>query len=334
MMLTSTDYGETAAKCRQLGLDAYLTKPVRQSELLEAILKALGRAPKEVSTEKTQMLSADNQQKQLKILLAEDNIVNQEVVTEILKNLGHRVTVVNNGLEAVEAVRQGSFDMVFMDVQMPQMGGFEATAEIRKIEQSRGGHMPITAMTAHAMKGDRENCLEAGMDDYISKPISVQRVREVIEGFFGSDGESQICSADHDAAPLETNYSGTSRSQDMSAVIDHESLLNRCIGKPDIVCRVLDRFRQVIPEIIDKMGQEIINDNIDEARQLAHTVKGAAANISANSLWETVAEVEKYLKMGDKEEAVAYLPRLEAELKQCLECISEFLSKNTLVLKS
>jgi CheY-like chemotaxis protein len=183
LMLTSVGHRGDAARCRELGISAYLTKPIGQSELLDAILRVLG-----VGTEKAGPSSLITRytlregRKVLRILLVEDTPVNRELALRLLEKRGHTVEVAGNGLEALAALKKQTFDLVLMDVQMPEMGGFEAATAIRKAEKRTGTHLPIIAMTASAMKGDRERCLEAGMDGYISKPIRPRELFEVVEG--------------------------------------------------------------------------------------------------------------------------------------------------------
>jgi two-component system sensor histidine kinase/response regulator len=184
MMLSSAGQRGDAKSCRELGVAAYLTKPVRQTELLDAILTALGTRPtKEAAPALVTRHSLRENSLPLRILLAEDNTVNQVLAVRLLEKRGHRVTVAGNGKEALAALEKDSFDLVLMDVQMPEMDGFEATAAIREIEKTSGNHLPVIAMTAHAMAGDRERCLEAGMDDYIAKPIRPQELEELLKRF-------------------------------------------------------------------------------------------------------------------------------------------------------
>jgi signal transduction histidine kinase/CheY-like chemotaxis protein len=174
LLLTSGDQAGDLARCRSLGVAAYLTKPVRRAELCAAVERALGQptAPEEHLV----IASVPRKEGIYRILLAEDNRVNQRVATRILEKAGHSVCVASNGLEALAAHARESFDAVLMDVQMPEMDGWEATAAIRTSERAEGKHTPIIAMTAHAMQGDRERCLAAGMDDYISKPVSSSKL--------------------------------------------------------------------------------------------------------------------------------------------------------------
>ncbi len=182
MMLSSAGQRGDARRCRELGVAAYLTKPVRQGELLDAILTALGTRPiKEAPPVLVTRHSLRENSNHLRILLVEDNAVNQVLALRLLEKRGHTVAVAGNGKEALTALEKQSFDLVLMDVQMPEMDGFEATIAIREKEKTSGNHVPIIAMTAHAMVGDKERCLEAGMDDYISKPIRPEELNDFLK---------------------------------------------------------------------------------------------------------------------------------------------------------
>jgi CheY-like chemotaxis protein len=181
IMLTSAGQRGDAARCRQLEVAAYLTKPVGQSELFDAILRVLGSRVAE--TQQGALVtrhSLREGRKGPRVLLAEDNAVNRTLAVRLLEKRGCSVELAGNGLEAVAAFERQSFDLVLMDVQMPEMDGFEATAAIRERERTTGTHTPIVAMTAHVMKGDREQCLAAGMDGYIPKPVRPQELFEVL----------------------------------------------------------------------------------------------------------------------------------------------------------
>lgn len=191
MMLTSAGHRGDAERCQKLGVSAYLLKPIRQSELREAIAKVLGVREQEGAIPLVTRYSlgdARDRSEVLRILVAEDNLVNQRLIVRLLEKRGHRVVVATNGREALAALEKAAleketFDILFMDVQMPEMDGFEATAAVRKNEKSSGLHQMIVALTAHAMKGDHEKCLAAGMDGYLSKPIRPQELDDVLARF-------------------------------------------------------------------------------------------------------------------------------------------------------
>jgi two-component system sensor histidine kinase/response regulator len=193
MMLTSAGHRGDAARCQELGVAAYLLKPIRQSELREAIARVLGAREQKGAIPLITRYSLQDAREpaaSLRILLAEDNAVNQLLASRLLEKRGHSVVVAGNGREALEALEKGRFDLMFMDVQMPVMDGFETTAAIRKKEDGSGIRLPIVALTAHAMKGDREKCLAGGMDGYLTKPIRPQELDEVLRGYLMRHAET------------------------------------------------------------------------------------------------------------------------------------------------
>jgi PAS domain S-box-containing protein len=186
MMLTSAGHRGDAARCQELGVAAYLLKPIRQSELREAVARVLGAREQEGAIPLITRFSLQETREPgacLRVLLAEDNLVNQRLAVRLLEKRGHRIVVASTGLEALQALDKESFDLVLMDVQMPEMDGLEATAAIREKEKGSGLHQAVVALTAHAMKGDREKCLAAGMDGYLTKPIRPQELDELLETY-------------------------------------------------------------------------------------------------------------------------------------------------------
>jgi two-component system sensor histidine kinase/response regulator len=186
MMLTSAGHRGDAARCNELGVAAYLLKPIRQSELREAIARAL-RAGQQSGAipliTRYSLQDARDPTATLRVLLAEDNAVNQRLATRLLEKRGHRVTVTANGREALDALEKGTYDLVLMDLQMPEMDGLQATAALRAREEHNGTYVHVVALTAHAMKGDRERCLAAGMDGYLSKPIRPQELDDLLASY-------------------------------------------------------------------------------------------------------------------------------------------------------
>jgi two-component system, sensor histidine kinase and response regulator len=194
MMLTSAGHRGDAARCQELGVSAYLLKPIRQSELREAVARVLGAHERDGAIPLITRFSLQDAREPdayLSVLLAEDNLVNQRLVVRLLEKRGHRVVVAGTGLEALQALEKESFDLVLMDVQMPEMDGLEATAAIREKEKSTGLHQPVVALTAHAMKGDREKCLAAGMEGYLTKPIRPQELDQLLEIYVGRRTEAR-----------------------------------------------------------------------------------------------------------------------------------------------
>ena len=181
MMLTSAGHLGDAARCRELGISAYLVKPIRQGELLDSICQVLEKSTQKKPDPLVTRHTLREAKSRSRILLAEDNAVNQMLAVRILEKRGFVVSVAGDGRAALAALEKETFDLILMDVQMPDMDGFEATAAIRTKEKSSGGHVPIIAMTAHALKGDQERCLAAGMDAYVSKPIRRTALLATIE---------------------------------------------------------------------------------------------------------------------------------------------------------
>jgi CheY-like chemotaxis protein len=178
MMLTSADQNSSVARCRDLGVPTYLIKPIKPTELLAMIQKALAATGTKSPMKRSVQRHVPS--RSLSILVAEDNSVNQKVASAMLERMGHRTTIAADGMEALDRWSDTTFDLIFMDVQMPGVDGFEAARRIRRGESKTGHRTPIVAMTARAMTGDRELCIDAGMDDYISKPVSLEALERVL----------------------------------------------------------------------------------------------------------------------------------------------------------
>jgi two-component system sensor histidine kinase/response regulator len=254
MMLSSSDASLRGPKPR---LAASLMKPIKQSELFDAIMTSLGVSLRR--DEKEPAAAAIAPVRSLRVLLAEDNAVNQKFVVHVLEKRGHNVRVVCNGREALSALEEGGFDLVLMDVQMPEMGGFEATAEIRSRERVTGGHQPVIAMTAHAMKGDRERCLEAGMDDYISKPIQASRLFELIECHVGADESSEV--------PSDSGFNS-------------QQACDRLGGDEELLQELVRVFVDEWPRWRQELTDAIAGGDLPRVRRLGHTVKGALGHFA------------------------------------------------------
>jgi two-component system sensor histidine kinase/response regulator len=191
MMLTSSESRADAERCKALGVSAHLLKPIRQSELREAIARVVGARGEENPLPLITPHSVPDPQapfEALRILLAEDNLVNQHLMTRLLEKRSHRVVLAADGREALAALEKDSYELVLMDIEMPEMNGMEATARIREKEKITGRHQPIVALTAHAMKGDQELCLAGGMDGYLAQPIRAQELDQILDRYIGPGG--------------------------------------------------------------------------------------------------------------------------------------------------
>jgi CheY-like chemotaxis protein/HPt (histidine-containing phosphotransfer) domain-containing protein len=316
VMLTSGRQSGDAARCRELGLAGYLTKPFTQSSLLDTIVTALGPSRFDSNDQAPAGgLPEGTRQRPLRILLAEDNTVNQQLAIRILEKQGHSVVVANNGRQAVEGFDPDFFQLVLMDVHMPEMNGFEATAAIRQMEQVTGTHIPIIAMTAYAMKGDRERCLDAGMDGYVSKPVSVDELLRVIESL--SPGSVSVI--EESSSPCSTLAAATGDDQ----VLDRSGLLTFAEGDLAFLRKVakgsFETCHQTMPEIRDA----IIARDRRQLENAVHTLKGAAGNMRARTTFEATVRLEESSRTGNLDEADSQLKTLEWELGKLKRALIE-----------
>jgi two-component system sensor histidine kinase/response regulator len=270
---------------------------VKQSELFDVIVSVLSRREQQPSV-RSQPRRASRSTRRLEVLLAEDNAINQMLAIRILENLGHRATVVGNGREALSAARAGRFDLVIMDVQMPDVDGFEATAAIRKLEKTTGEHIPIIAMTAHAMKGDRERCLAAGMDGYVSKPIRV--------------GDLEKAIAQTMAAKEPSHAGSTGKPED--CIIDEANILSGMDGNRKLLRDLTRIFVADYPKQLADIKVAIQMGDAERLRRAAHTLKGSVGNFAAKRAFETARQLEILGKNGNVYAAQGACVALEGEL--------------------
>ncbi|HKV06253.1 MAG TPA: response regulator [Candidatus Acidoferrales bacterium] len=304
LLSSSVQHGE-AARCRQLGISKYLTKPVQPSELFEAILSARAK-PEEVHDVSPAPPSPPEDKKQgIRILLAEDNAVNRKLATTLLEKRGYTVVVTENGREALEALERESVDLVLMDVQMPVMDGFEAIRAIRAKERSTGTHLPIIAVTAHAMKGDRERGLAAGADDYVTKPIRIQDLLAAMERFQSKSAGTAPPSPSGARVPA-------------AGVLDVAVALERVGGDRELFEEILQLFAAECPKSVAEIRQAWNARDAHLLEGLAHTMKGAAASVSAHRVSEAAAELEKYARAGDLGNSGELIEHLSDEVERLL----------------
>jgi CheY-like chemotaxis protein/HPt (histidine-containing phosphotransfer) domain-containing protein len=240
-------------------------------------------------------------QRNLHILLAEDNEINQRLAVATLEKWGHTVVVANNGKEALDALEEQVFDLVLMDVQMPEMDGFEATVAIREGEEVTGRHIPIIAMTAHVMEGDRERCLEAGMDGYTSKPIKAEVLFQAIEDILPASTEAVV---------------GAIEEQSADGILDMSELLERAGDDMELVMVVVDMFLDEYPELLSQMQDAIQRGDSEALRIAAHTLKGSSANLAARSVSQAALVLEDIGRDGDMTHAEEAYSALEAEMER------------------
>jgi CheY-like chemotaxis protein len=287
-----------------------VTKPVAPSEFLDAILTALdARETRERPVETNRELpTAQQAGGGLDILLVEDHPVNRELAVAILVQAGHRVTQAGHGGEAVALAARRLFDLIVMDVQMPEMDGLEATRRIRAREMETGGHAPIIALTAHAMKGDRELCLAAGADAYLSKPVKRQELLGAIRMLAQT------------AAPVVVGAPASREAQ-----LDLERLVQQLGGDEDIVDKLVRMFLETLPEQLAALRKASAERNDRNLARVAHGLKGAIANFGTGSAYREASRLEQSAKKGDWTEIASAQPEFEKqldhlvlELKACL----------------
>jgi signal transduction histidine kinase/DNA-binding response OmpR family regulator len=301
MMLSSSDeYGESH-KCQEVGIATHLTKPVDQRELLNAIGRALAREPGQRAELPTSMLPAELPERRLHVLLAEDNAVNQRLAASLLTRRGHQVTIANNGREALAAITAQPFDVVLMDVQMPEMGGFEATAAIRALEIERQAtRLPIIAMTAHAMKGDRERCLDAGMDEYLTKPLDPRHLCALVE---------QMASGAPAAAPGR------------KLATMPMQVLARVGGDRELLAEISRLFVDDAPRHLQNIREALDARNAESLRRAAHGLKGAAANFDADGVVSAARALEEIGRTGEFEAHEAAWQALTSETDRLISML-------------
>jgi two-component system sensor histidine kinase/response regulator len=321
IMVSSCTRNGDSARAKQIGIACHLNKPLKQSELRDAICRSLGTQPRSEPaaepSEPTPTPAADTI-RPLRVLLAEDNTVNQKLALRLLQRQGHHVTLATDGREVLKALDQAQFDVVLMDVQMPNMSGFECAAAIRHVEKLSGTHVPIIAMTAHAMAGDRERCLAAGMDDYISKPINRRKLFEMLARVAGAPVASPAAPEPAPAA---------------ERAMDTEAALARIDGDRDLLVEVTGMFRRDCPKILGDIRDAITRCDAPTLEREAHKLKGALGALSAQPAFEAAQNLEAIGKRGDLAEAVEACRLLEAELSR-LETELESLVKGRVACAS
>jgi len=299
LILTSAGQRGDGERCRQMGIQAYLTKPIARSDLIEAVSTVLaeespaGAAPALITRH-----SIAESRHALRILLAEDNLVNQQVATAMLLKRGHQVDVVGNGREAVDAVRARDYDLVLMDIQMPEMDGFAATQAIRLLP--RGRTLPIIALTAHALSGERERCLERGMTGYLAKPFKAHDLFAAVEGRTDATADTAA------AAPLPVDlaaFRGTMREAGAEAAVDG----------------ILATFASSLPQRLEALAEAIRGGVAEPIERAAHAFRSAAATIGAHRLAQLLEAMETSARSGDVSRARSALPDVTSEAQTVLD---------------
>jgi PAS domain S-box-containing protein len=314
MMLDTTDRFRDTARCDQLGVKAFLMKPIKPSELLDSMMCALGirSLAEEEELDERELPRL----RPLNILLAEDSPVNQKLAIGLLSKHGHQVTVVENGREAVWRSRAQPFDLILMDVQMPEMDGLEATGAIRARERQVGGHIPIIAITAHAMKGDRELCIEAGMDDYISKPIRPSALYDTLAKVLASSGPNQ-----HDAQAKGDRMND-------NTLVDWSVARETCQGDETLLREIVSTFLEEAPRMVDSIRIATRAGDAKTVHRAAHTLKGALGHLGAKQAYDLALALETMGRQGDLAEAAGALGSLDRAMAKLTPVLVDYVDRS------
>ena len=314
MMLTSDVQSDVATRCRELGIAACLIKPITQSDLLGSILQVLGRRNAKAGPAQPKVVELARATRPLRILLAEDNPVNQRLALKLLEKRGHTVSVANNGREALEVLERArweGFDVVLMDVQMPEMDGLEATASIRARERATGRHLPIIAMTAHAMKGDKERCLEAGMDGYVSKPVRAKDLFDEIKKHVPS---AEAPATETSAKPPSPE--ATPPVREFADALDRAALLERLEGDAELLAEIVGVFLEDCPRLVASIREAVARGDARLLERAAHTLKGSVGNFGVSAAAAAALRLEQMGRQGELAQAGEACAALDREIER------------------
>ncbi|MEX0819741.1 MAG: response regulator, partial [Pirellulaceae bacterium] len=302
LMVSSADRREFRDRESHSGISVYLQKPITQSALMDAVMRALDVQPPQTNATFGD-LHADGAVASLSVLLAEDTPANQKVVTAVLKKRGHSVSVADNGREAVEHFKKEPFDVVLMDVQMPILDGYQATAAIREFERERGTTTPIIAMTAHAMRGDRERCLEAGMDAYIAKPLDVKQLLGLIESI-----------AEERETASDTSHAPPAAVPTDDLIVDYADAMKRLGNDAELFREFVGFYDEDSRTLLAQIEDAVKSGDAAKLQHAAHNLKGLAANLGARRVVEAAFLLEKTGKSGAFENSAPELRNLGHEM--------------------
>ncbi|MEJ7594301.1 MAG: response regulator [Planctomycetaceae bacterium] len=304
IMLTSGGRTGDIQRCKDLGIRAHLIKPVKQSELLDAIISAVGHQTLQTAVPPTVTEKQDNLPS-LRVLLAEDGKANQTLAVGLLTKWGHTVEVAENGEDTIALWQSGSFDVILMDVQMPVLDGLQATERIRELERASGTYIPIIAMTARAMKGDRERCLAAGMDDYVSKPIRRQELERGLRDLSIKPAEQPLSQERADRTDGTPSHGDTS-----SSIIDWKAALENVEGDRELLNELLRTAVDENRNLLTQLDAAMSAKDAVAASRLAHTIKGGAQMIAATATVKAAMAIEAAAHAADFESVRTLIPEL------------------------
>jgi CheY-like chemotaxis protein len=319
-ILSSRGQRSDDAAAARAGCDAFLVKPVRFGQLRQMLyglakksitrMHSLGPASDEIHS------IVKQGQSKPRILLAEDNPVNQKVALRMLERMGCQANAVANGREAVKALTDIPYDLVLMDIQMPEMDGYEATRMIRAAETATGRHIPIVAMTAHAMREDRDKCIAAGMDDYVSKPIQTHMLADVL-----SKHLSRVSGPAEPALPV-SNAMASAPPEAAREILNRAFLLERVGGDAETFKSILELFCKDTIRIIGKIQDALAANDIASVREYAHALKGSSGNVGAEVISSLAASLERAARMENIQLSEDRFESIQTAFKECLATIA------------
>jgi two-component system, sensor histidine kinase and response regulator len=315
---------------KNLGISLVLTKPLRQNKLFESIVSVLKSVLETGEAIITPSVAIPTvvKRKKARILLVEDNAINQQVASRILHKLGYHADIAANGLEALQAIKKITYDLIFMDCQMPEMDGYTATEEIRKIEKSNNTkHIPILAMTAHALKGDREKCLQVGMDDYITKPIDVKTISAALEQWLPPEPDSSEAPAPAAPVTAPANKSVMTAAKSTEKMVDMERIVDIFGDDHPAIKDFMKSFVEATDELLVSINKVVQEQDLPGAKDQFHRLKGSAGNSGIIPLHQLSIKAEERVIAGDWPAVKDYLSKIESSFKD----LQVYLGENDLM---
>ena len=325
VLMTSAGRQGDGARCTELGVSGYLLKPVLPSELREAVQTAMSMA--EAPTEEPLLVtrhSLRERQASLRVLVAEDNLVNQAFVKALLERRGHSVEIVEDGELAVTRAAAGIFDMVLMDIRMPKMDGLEATRVIRELEQGTDHHLPIVALTAHAMAEQREECLNAGMDGYLSKPLKA----EALESLLGHFEKKAPVGSSQRRGFADLGVRGMESTNDGSVLFDRSHTLSLVEGDHGLLREIVILFVDDSGDLLERIRKGLESGDAGELERAAHQLRGSSSNFEAQGIVRLASALETAARDGDLVGASGLVPELEKALSELMEALTDWIGED------
>ena len=308
IMLSSFGKRGDVNRMKEIGFSAFLTKPTKGSQLYDCLLSVIQESRAEPDKRRivTRFSIAEDKKNKMRILVAEDNIPNQKLLFMMLTKMGYKVNIVNNGKEAIESLQHNKYDIVLMDVHMPEMDGFEATRIIREKEKDSDRHIPIIAITADAMSDDKERCIKAGMDDYISKPVYQEKIIEAIKKIVFNKEEGTV------NIPVPDQ-----------SIFDMAALMKRLDIDEKLVREIMDVYLNDTPIQLSRLKEYFKISDFLSIERCAHSIKGASANFCVGTINKTAQDIELAAKQGNLEMIKTLIDNVEDQFEELKRMLIE-----------